>query len=61
MEIRRLVPGGFTRRPTTRQLILFAIRAQPAGDWPIARIFESRRCTVGSTRTIKSSSSASQT
>ena len=25
MEIRRLVPGGFTRSPTTRQLILFAI------------------------------------
>lgn len=40
MEIRRLVPDGFTRRPTTRQLILFAIRAEPAGEWPIARIFD---------------------
>jgi len=40
MEIRRLVPNGFTRSPTTRQLILFAIRAEPAGEWPIARIFD---------------------
>ena len=40
MEIRRLVPDGCTRSPTTRQLILFAIRAQPAGEWPIARIFD---------------------
>jgi hypothetical protein len=40
IEIRRLVPAGFTRSPTTRQLILFAIRAQPAGEWPIARIFD---------------------
>ena len=39
-EIRRLVPDGFTRSPTTRQLILFAIRAEPAGEWPIARIFD---------------------
>jgi hypothetical protein len=39
IEIRRLVPDGFTRSPTTRQLILFAIRAEPAGEWPIARIF----------------------
>jgi hypothetical protein len=40
LEIRRLVPDGFTRSPTTRQLILFAIRAEPAGEWPIARIFD---------------------
>lgn len=40
IEIRRLVPDGFTRSPTTRQLILFAIRAEPAGEWPIARIFD---------------------
>jgi hypothetical protein len=40
MEIRRLIPDGFTRNPTTRQLILFAIRAQPSGEWPIARIFD---------------------
>jgi hypothetical protein len=39
-EIRRLVPDGFTRSPTMRQLILFAIRAEPAGEWPIARIFD---------------------
>jgi hypothetical protein len=40
LEIRRLIPDGFTRNPSTRQLILFAIRAQPAGEWPIARIFD---------------------
>lgn len=40
MEIRRLIPDGFTRSPTTRQLILFAIRAEPSGAWPIARIFD---------------------
>jgi hypothetical protein len=40
MEIRRLIPDGFTRSPTTRQLILFAIRAEPSGEWPIARIFD---------------------
>lgn len=40
IEIRRLLPDGFTHSPTTRQLILFAIRAEPAGDWPIARIFD---------------------
>jgi hypothetical protein len=40
VEIRRVVPTGFTRSPTTRQLILFAIRAEPAGEWPIARIFD---------------------
>lgn len=34
------MPDGFTRSPTTRQLILFAIRAEPAGAWPIARIFD---------------------
>lgn len=39
-EIRRLLPDGFTSSPTTRQLILFAIRAEPAGEWPIARIFD---------------------
>jgi len=40
MKIRRLIPDGFTRSPTTRQLILFVMRAEPAGDWPIARIFD---------------------
>lgn len=40
IEIRRLLPDGFTNSPTTRQLILFAIRAEPAGEWPIARIFD---------------------
>jgi hypothetical protein len=40
MEIRRIIPEGFTRNPSTRQLILFAIRAEPAGAWPIARIFD---------------------
>lgn len=40
LDIRRLVPNGFTRNPTTRQLILFALRAEPRGDWPIARIFD---------------------
>jgi hypothetical protein len=40
MEIRRLIPEGYLRSPTTRQLILFTIRAEPTGDWPIARIFD---------------------
>lgn len=40
IEIRRLLPDGFTNSPTTRQLILLAIRAEPAGEWPIARIFD---------------------
>jgi hypothetical protein len=44
IEIRRLVPTGFMRSPTTRQLILFAIRAQPAGQWHASST--SRRCTV---------------
>jgi hypothetical protein len=40
-QIRDVIPEGFgTMNPSIRQLILFAMRAEPHGDWPIARIFD---------------------
>jgi len=40
-QILELIPEGFgTQNPTTRQLILFAMRADLQGEWPIARIFD---------------------
>jgi hypothetical protein len=39
-EIRQIVPDGYARNPTTRQIIVQAMRAEPAGEWPIARIFD---------------------
>jgi len=39
-EILQIVPDGYARNPTTRQIVIQAIRAEPAGEWPIARIFD---------------------
>lgn len=39
-RIRRLIPAGFdTPDPTVRQMILFAMRADPLGDWSVDRLY----------------------
>lgn len=38
-RINEIIPEGFgTLNPSVRQVILFALRADPYGDWPIDRI-----------------------
>lgn len=38
-RIKQLIPEGFeTHDPTVRQLILFAMRADPYGDWSVERL-----------------------
>lgn len=39
--IREIIPNGFeTPEPTLRQMILFAMRAEPRGEWPVSRIHD---------------------
>jgi hypothetical protein len=40
-RIRQIIPDGFeTPEPSLRQMILFALRADPHGDWPVNRIYD---------------------
>jgi len=40
-RIRQIIPNGFeTPDPTVRQIILFAMRGDPYGDWSVDRIYD---------------------